>query len=48
MCEPVNGVSDESKRSEAEHCEASERSERCERMNVASNRVALSKRDCHD
>ena len=32
-------------RSEAERCGASERSERCERTNVASDRVARSKRD---
>ena len=30
----------------AKRCRASERSERCERTNVASDRVALSKRDC--
>ena len=34
------------KHSEAERCEASERSERCEQTNVASDRVAHSKRDC--
>ena len=37
----------EAKWSAAERCGASERSERCERTNVASDRVALSKRDCH-
>ncbi len=40
MSEPVNAVSE---RSEVERCAASER---CERMNVVSNRVARSKRDC--
>ena len=42
VSEPVNGASE---RSEAERCGASEQSERCERMNVASDRVARSKRD---
>ena len=45
MSEPINGASEHS---EAERCgasEQSERCERCERMNVASNRVALSKPD---
>ena len=49
MSEPVNGASkqnERSERSEAERCGASERSERCERMNAASDRVALLKRDC--
>ena len=46
MSEPVNGVSERSERSEAERCGASERSERCERTNIASDRVALSKRGC--
>ena len=32
--------------SEAERCRVIERSERCERTNVASDRVARSKRDC--
>ena len=36
---------EQSERSEAERCGASERSERCERTNVASDRVALLKRD---
>ena len=45
MSEPVNKGSERSERSEAERCEASERSGRCERTNVASDRVALSKRD---
>ena len=45
VSEPVNGVSERSERSKAERCGASERSERCERTNVASDRVALSKRD---
>ena len=40
--------SERAERSEAERCGASERSEQCERMNVASDRVALSKRDCHE
>ena len=40
--------SERAKQSEAERCGASERSERCERTNVASDRVALSKRDCHE
>ena len=48
MSEPVNGASERSECSEAERCGASEWSERCERTNVASDRVALSKRDCHD
>ena len=51
MSEPVNGASkqsEQSERSEAERCGASERSERCERTNVASDRVARSKRDCHE
>ena len=48
MSEPVNGVSERSELSEAERCGASERSERCERTNVASDRVALLKRDCHE
>ena len=46
MSEHVNGVSE---RSAAERVSgvsgASERSERCEQTNVASDRVALSKRD---
>ena len=46
MSEPVNGASEQSERSTAERCGASERSERCERTNVASDRVACSKRDC--
>ena len=46
MSEPVNGASERSERSEAERCGASERSERCERTNVASDRVARSKRGC--
>ena len=45
---PVNGASARSERSEAERCGASERSEWCKRTNVASDRGALSKRDCHD
>ena len=45
MSEPVNGASERSERSEAERCGVSERSERCERTNVASDRVARSKRD---
>ena len=45
MSEPVNGASERSERSKAERCGASEPSERCERTNVASDRVALSKRD---
>ena len=45
MSEPVNGASERSERSAAERCGASERSERCERTNVASDRVACSKRD---
>ena len=44
VSEPVNGAS-VAKRSKAERCGASERSERCERTNVASDRVALSKRN---
>ena len=40
------GVSEVSER--VEHSRASERSERCERTNVASDRVALSKRGCHN
>ena len=32
----------------AKRCGASERSEQCERTNVASDRVALTKRDCHE
>ena len=43
VSKPVNGASE---RSEAERCGGSERSERCERTNVASDRVAYSKRDC--
>ena len=44
------GVSEVSERARewserAERCGVSERSERCERTNVASDRVALSKRD---
>ena len=31
---------------QAERCGASEQSERCERTNIASDRVARSKRDC--
>ena len=46
MSEPVNGASERSERSEAERCGASERSERWERTNVASDRVANSKRGC--
>ena len=45
MSKPVNGASEQSERSEAECCGASER---CEQTNVASDRVALSKRDCHE
>ena len=47
MSELVNGASRQSKRSEVERGRASEWSEQCERTNVASDRVALSKRDCH-
>ena len=36
VSEPMNGASEQSKRSEAERCGASEWSERCERTNVAS------------
>ena len=42
----MNGVSKRSERSEVECCGASERSERCERTNIASDRVACSKRGC--
>ena len=46
VSKPVNGASEWSKHSEAERCEGSHQSERCEWTNVASNRLACSKRDC--
>ena len=45
VSEPVNGASEQSEHSEAECCGASER---CKRTNEASDRVARSKRDCHE
>ena len=39
-------ASKRSEHSEEERCGASKRSERCERTNIASDRVAGSKRDC--
>ena len=46
MSKPVNGVSEQSECSKAKCCVASERSEWCEQTNLASDRVAGSKRDC--
>ena len=46
MSEPVNAASEGSEHSEGKRCGASEWSEHCECANVASDRVALHKRDC--
>ena len=43
---PVNGGSKGSERSEVERWRVSEWSEQCERMNIVSDRVACSRRDC--
>ena len=48
VSELVNRASERSEHSEVECCRVSKQSEQCERTNVASDRVALSKRDCHE
>ena len=48
MSEVSERACERCERSEAERCGGSEQSERFERTNVASDQVALSKRDCPD